>query len=877
MTDAELRQRILDALASAGLALKGEPDYSGEMAYCGTDKAPNGTDGRYVVHLDFPPNVWVLNRHTDGETGRVVHLWRREDLDAMTEEDRAALRERVRQGREEAARKMEERRERAASTAARLWKRAATVTGMEHLYLQKKDVPSHGLKLLSNGVLIVPVLDTGGTLHSLQCITPDGGKRFLKGGNVAGCFFPIPAKDGGKTGPLLIAEGYATGASLHRATGHAVLVAFNAGNLLPVAQAARAVYPEREIILCADNDVETKKPDGTPWNPGIEAATAAAQAVGGKLAVCPAHEGRPTDFNDLAAWRSLEAVRLGVEAAREASAVRLPDGFFIRESGRNPGLFKRETKGEESFDLRIGPPLRIIGKTSDDGSDNWGTFLSWKDPAGVDHRWALPDDLLQGQGREYAQILARGGYSIAPGQAAKFAAFIQGVKTSRFVTCVPRIGWCKGAYVMPDLAYGIPEDTVVLQSARHAGMFRAGGTLEGWKEIPSLCAGNSRLVFALCAAFAGPLLRVSGIEGGGFSFEGGSSSGKTTALQVAASVWGGPEHVRSWRITDNALEGVAALHNDNVLILDEVGQVSSAVLSDSAYMLANGQAKGRAGREGNMRRVLTWQLLFLSSGELGLADKLAENGLKSRGGQEVRFVGLPVDKGMMTAFHGLPDAGAVADRIKELCAGHYGRAGREFLQWLCPRRAEVGRDIQDHLPRLVDELCPGEATEQVRRVAKRFCLVLGAGIAAQNAGLLPPDMEIMAHVRSCFNDWLAARGGPGASEDAAILSAVRLFIEQHGASRFQDIGNPGATCINRVGFRRQVDSETEFIVLPESFRKEVIKGHAPRRAGEVLRAAGWLRQGDGKSTTKRDLPGMGRVRAYVLTVPRDSQADADAP
>lgn len=120
---------------------------------------------------------------------------------------------------------------------------------------------------------------------------------------------------------------------------------------------------------------------------------------------------------------------------------------------------------------------------------------------------------------------------------------------------------------------------------------------------------------------------------------------------------GRPEHVRSWRITDNALEGVAALHNDNVLFLDEVGQVSASVLSDSAYMLANGQAKGRAGREGNMRRVLTWRLLFLSSGELGLADKLAENGMKSRGGQEVRFVGIPVDKSMITELHGLPDAG----------------------------------------------------------------------------------------------------------------------------------------------------------------------------------------------------------------------------
>ena len=91
----------------------------------------------------------------------------------------------------------------------------------------------------------------------------------------------------------MIAEGYATAASLHLATGYACLVAFNAGNLKAVAVMSREKYAKREIILCADNDTETQ------GNPGRKAASRAARAVGGKLAVCPAHEGRATDFNDL--------------------------------------------------------------------------------------------------------------------------------------------------------------------------------------------------------------------------------------------------------------------------------------------------------------------------------------------------------------------------------------------------------------------------------------------------------------------------------------------------------------------------------------------------------------------------------------------------
>ncbi|MFR0874944.1 MAG: toprim domain-containing protein, partial [Bilophila wadsworthia] len=176
------------------------------------------------------------------------------------------------------------------------------------------------LRQAQDGRLMVPVLDAAGAPQSLQFIDADGEKRFLSGGRTAGGYFSLPARDGSKGGPLLIAEGYATGASLHLATGYAVLVAFNTGNLLTVARMARKQYPDREIILCADNDVETRKPDGAPWNPGVEAASKAAATIGGKLAICPSIDGGKADFNDLHMRRSLEAVRQTVEKARERNS-----------------------------------------------------------------------------------------------------------------------------------------------------------------------------------------------------------------------------------------------------------------------------------------------------------------------------------------------------------------------------------------------------------------------------------------------------------------------------------------------------------------------------------------------------------------------------
>jgi putative DNA primase/helicase len=147
----------------------------------------------------------------------------------------------------------------------------------------------------------------------LQFISGDGAKKFLRGGRVAGCFFTLadPAK-GGTDGPLVLGEGYATGASIHEATGHAVFCAMNSGNLLEVALAVRKLFPKREIVIAGDNDQFT---DG---NPGLTKATLAAKAIGARLAVPQFDDlgNKPTDFNDLAIAQGLDAVREQVGSAQ---------------------------------------------------------------------------------------------------------------------------------------------------------------------------------------------------------------------------------------------------------------------------------------------------------------------------------------------------------------------------------------------------------------------------------------------------------------------------------------------------------------------------------------------------------------------------------
>ena len=214
-----------------------------------------------------------------------------------------------------ASKEREQRQQQAAQMAAQRWQAAPQATG--HPYLTIKGVQAHGVKL-EGEALLIPMLDTAGTLHSLQVIDPEGSKRFQSGGRIKGCYHAI----GKPEGVLIVCEGYATGASIHEATGQAVAVAFNAGNLEAVALALHQKYPALRLILAADDDYKS------PGNPGMTKATAAARAVGGLLAVPTFPEGRgdkDTDMNDLQRLAGVEAVRACMAAAVLVTGQTFPD------------------------------------------------------------------------------------------------------------------------------------------------------------------------------------------------------------------------------------------------------------------------------------------------------------------------------------------------------------------------------------------------------------------------------------------------------------------------------------------------------------------------------------------------------------------------
>ena len=307
---ADILQRMQSQLFQAGLVVD-QVEADGEIHRCGVAGKERGKDGSYKAYLDAPASLWWMNWRT-GDEG----TWHDQTVSQLTAEEQEALKERTRQAREVRDKEHEERYQNAMQKALYLWSKLDSANST-HPYLKRKGIEALGeLRLTNTGRLVLPLWNENGELTSLQYIDSNGEKNFLAGGRTAGSFCEIPASATKSNSPLLLCEGYATGASLHMATSYACVIAFNCGNLLPVAKTLRGRYPNREIILCADNDISTKKPDGTPYNPGKEEGHIAADAIGAKLALCPVVNGRSTDFNDLHVAQGLEAVRRVIEAAR---------------------------------------------------------------------------------------------------------------------------------------------------------------------------------------------------------------------------------------------------------------------------------------------------------------------------------------------------------------------------------------------------------------------------------------------------------------------------------------------------------------------------------------------------------------------------------
>lgn len=544
-----------------------------------------------------------------------------------------------------------------------------------------------------------------------------------------------------------------------------------------------------------------------------------------------------------------------------------------------PGVYWREVGDKPP--VWVCSPMTVDAETRSHRGGAWGRLLSFKDRDKRAHRVPVPMTLLQGSGEDLRVVLAEQGLDISTEKNGRqrLLQYITGERDLRKAVTVSRTGWHRGVFLLPGgevIGQAEDDEEVVLdaQSGDDAVEVGTAGTLKSWREAVCLpVIGNARPVLALSSAFAAPCLGLLGMEGGGLHFRFDSSAGKTTLLELAASVYGPPGYRRTWRATDNALESIALLHTDLLLPLDELGQLDPKAAGAAAYLLANGVGKGRQKAGGGLRGVAKFRVLFLSSGELSLSQLIEEGGGRVRAGQEVRVVDVPADAGRsMGVFDRVPEGvkpGEFANQLKAAVAKHYGHGIKEFLSRVTQNRALAEDALRVGVAAFLKRALPEDAHAQVHRVAHRFAVIAAAGELATAYGITGwAEGEAQNAAAVCMDAWMGARGGGGDAEGIAILAQVRNFISVHGEARFSRWDEPAhkPRTANRAGFSKASDAGPSFYVDPEPFRREICQGFDVRRVLSVLRACGALRlDNSGKSTRVERLPDGRRMRVYVLT------------
>lgn len=570
-----------------------------------------------------------------------------------------------------------------------------------------------------------------------------------------------------------------------------------------------------------------------------------------------------------------------------------PSGFRVTKDG----VFYA---GEDGEARQVCSRLEIMARTRDEKGHGWGLLVEFDDPDGASKRLNIPARAMAGDfGKEVLAPLVDMGLRLAPVRTARnsrndLQSYLQGYDGSERARLVTRLGWHGDAYLVPDRQIGASTEYLhFYEAGAQLPPITQVGTLEQWQQqIGTLCVGNNRLTFVVCVAFAGAVLHLLGHESGGFHLYGDSSGGKTTHLQVAASVWGGPRLVRSWRSTDNALESIAAAHSDGLLVLDEIGMCDPRIIGETVYMLGNGTGKARANDRGmSGRQVQEWRLLFLSTGEKTLAQHMAEANKDLKAGMEVRLLAVPADAGkglgLFEELHGFEDAAALSDALKARVAKSYGSPALAFLSALCDpvRLRAYTAMVRSTMERFTAEALPATASGQAQRAATRFGLAAAAGELATALGVTGwPDGLALDSARVCLNAWLAERGGTGNMEGDAILARLRQVIERFGESRFTrwestaaKVDEHGPRTIDRLGFRKSMEhgmgdtshTTTTYYVLPEAWRSEIFRGMNLNAVNKELLRRRVLEPGkDGKASTSVRLPGLGLQRCYVVvTIP----------
>lgn len=493
---------------------------------------------------------------------------------------------------------------------------------------------------------------------------------------------------------------------------------------------------------------------------------------------------------------------------------------------RPDGLFKKESKPGATF-IKLCDALELMAHTRTVDSGNWGIWIRFNDADGKPHDLVIPTTLFLG--RRVEELLLASGLRVyvLSGNSGKssIAEFLNAVPKDALprAVSVNRGGFVSEAF--DTFVFGENQilslpgaELVTPTKADDAAILEERGTLEEWQtNVATPALHSTRLVFALSVALAAPLLQILDLPCVTFHLNGKSGDGKSCILKAAASVYGAEGRLTSWDKTKNGFEAVAAQHNNQPLIIDEIGQGDWSALDKVAYQLNNGIGRDRMTRNATLRKAARWSLIALSAGEFTLSEMKRQKSRDGRAhtatGERVRFICIPCDAGKgLGVFDSLPDGAtddqaandaqrvALLARVSAFKAT--GVAGREYLMKLMEDVRDNGREaIKDQYHDIEKEFIArvdrGGLASTERRVIRHFAAVAFAGELGIEYGIFGADWkqdDAFEAVVTCFEAWRNSEESPEKHRERVI----ELMLEApsaYGSEFLKFEYKPGGACV----------------------------------------------------------------------------------
>lgn len=594
----------------------------------------------------------------------------------------------------------------AAARAVERWNSAQPLTQSVG-YLQRKGVESYGLRIEEHAVILIPLYRAKDELRGYQTIHPNGEKRYARGMERTGTYYPIS----GTLDTVYICEGYATGATIRAATGALTVCSMDSTQLGNVAAYVRSLLPSARLVIAADDDHRTT------GNPGAKAAGLAAERTGAEVRSPIFPEGRgekDTDYNDLAALTSIEEVRRQLlsedhapevteepgaevtppEAARkeqgiqlaDKSRIHLPHGYALSRDGALIRI-DIDRKGTERETQIAFPPIFLAARSIDISTQiRYATVVTGWPKLGA-LKLHIPAETIAST-RSIVTLSAQG-LPVTSNSARELVNYLDACREEAERTGAPitrlshSTGWTEGAFIRgyEETHYPPGEPAGRLYLAPLEGEIRAKveavrsrGDFQTWKEATEQMLDlHPRVAFPFAASVVAPLIEIIGCEQFCLDIHGESSGGKSTSIKWAASIFGSASLVGQWNDTATAVERVAGALRSLPVYRDETQHMLDNFQSVTAFVYAITQGRGKArGTITGTQTTVEYQTIAISTGESSIATMGKQAGTVSR---------LVSIKAPMFDTNDAA-AAALIHNLTTVYAAHHGTAGKRYAEHL---------------------------------------------------------------------------------------------------------------------------------------------------------------------------------------------------